>query len=79
MVFVSANANPNTLSSVFQSIFAPFLTLELGYMGLHKYFPKVCYFCVINLSLSKGGPYEGMVTFPGCSTFNSIVIRCMSE
>ncbi|XP_055037025.2 guided entry of tail-anchored proteins factor CAMLG [Misgurnus anguillicaudatus] len=23
------------------SIFAPFLTLELGYMGLHKYFPKV--------------------------------------
>lgn len=25
----------------FQSIFAPFLTLELGYMGLSKYFPKV--------------------------------------
>ncbi|KAI2650920.1 Guided entry of tail-anchored proteins factor CAMLG [Labeo rohita] len=24
------------------SIFAPFLTLELGFMGLHKYFPKVC-------------------------------------
>ncbi|XP_026089901.1 calcium signal-modulating cyclophilin ligand-like isoform X1 [Carassius auratus] len=23
------------------SIFAPFLTLELGFMGLHKYFPKV--------------------------------------
>lgn len=25
----------------FQSIFAPFLTLELAYMGLSKYFPKV--------------------------------------
>ncbi|XP_016113429.1 calcium signal-modulating cyclophilin ligand-like isoform X2 [Sinocyclocheilus grahami] len=23
------------------SVFAPFLTLELGFMGLHKYFPKV--------------------------------------
>uniref|UniRef100_A0A672PTR2 Calcium signal-modulating cyclophilin ligand-like n=1 Tax=Sinocyclocheilus grahami TaxID=75366 RepID=A0A672PTR2_SINGR len=32
-----------TPSLVFlQSVFAPFLTLELGFMGLHKYFPKVC-------------------------------------
>uniref|UniRef100_A0A9J7X9I9 Calcium modulating ligand n=1 Tax=Cyprinus carpio carpio TaxID=630221 RepID=A0A9J7X9I9_CYPCA len=32
----------STPSLVFlQSIFAPFLTLELGFMGLHKYFPKV--------------------------------------
>ncbi|XP_061091284.1 guided entry of tail-anchored proteins factor CAMLG-like isoform X2 [Conger conger] len=28
------------LSSAFQSIFAPFLTLQLVYMGTYKYFPK---------------------------------------
>lgn len=38
-----SGAHLNALSSVFQSIFAPFLTLELGFMGLHKYFPKVCH------------------------------------
>lgn len=27
-----------------QSIFAPFLTLQLAYMGLSKYFPKVIFF-----------------------------------
>ncbi|CAM4673203.1 unnamed protein product [Leuciscus chuanchicus] len=33
------------------SIFAPFLTLELGFMGLHKYFPKVGYY-------SRGFPWS---------------------
>lgn len=31
---------------LFQSIFAPFLTLELAYMGLSKYFPKVSYYMI---------------------------------
>lgn len=49
------------LTFSFQSIFAPFLTLELAYMGLSKYFPKVSF-----LFFSVGSCQMKQVSHFGC-------------